>query len=153
KALYFGAVERKNIVSAQRMIYTTTEEARLATTGLPYLPEGVVVPLGGGAPDADPAELASVFVEAVPRPRRWPQLLSLGRLHFKKGLDRIVRILPSVVRRFPDVMLTIAGEGDASFETALRRSLAEQSLEDYVLMTGRLEGAVKWGAYASARMF
>src|SRR5262249_55103451 len=153
KALYFGVVERKNILSAQRMIYTTMEEAQLATNGLPFLPEGVVVPLGGGAPDADPTELAAVFLEAFPRARGRRQLLFLGRLHFKKGLDRIVKILPSVVRRFPDVMLTIAGEGDGRFERALRSSIGEQNLEGHVMMTGRLEGAVKWGAYASAGLF
>jgi glycosyltransferase involved in cell wall biosynthesis len=153
KALYFGALERKNILSADRMIYTTTEEARLATAGLPFLPEGVVVSLGGGAPDTDPRELASAFLELFARARGRRQLLFLGRLHFKKGLDRIVRILPSIVRRYPDVMLTIAGDGDASFERALRSSIAEQNLEDHVLMTGRLDGAVKWGAYASARLF
>jgi hypothetical protein len=47
-----------------------------------------------------------------------------GRLRFKNGLDRIVRIPPPVARCYPDVMLTIVGEGDASFEGALRNSIA-----------------------------
>lgn len=153
KVLYFAAIERKNIQSAERMIYTTTQEARLATAGLPFLPEGVVVPLGGGAPNADPGELAAVFLKAFPRARGRLNLLFLGRLHFKKGLDRIIRILPTVVRQYPDAMLTVAGEGDAKFERALRSSIAEQKLDDHVLITGRLEGAIKWGAYASARLF
>src|SRR5262249_28449750 len=32
KALYFSAIERKNILAARRLIYTTEEEARLAAT-------------------------------------------------------------------------------------------------------------------------
>jgi glycosyltransferase involved in cell wall biosynthesis len=153
KALYFRAFERRNILSAERLIYTTAEEARLATTELPFLPQGVVVPLGGGAPDEGPGRLASAFLEAFPRARDRRQLLFLGRLHFKKGLDRIIKVLPSVVRRFPDVLLTIAGDGDPSFEKALRSEIAARELQNNVMMTGRLDGTLKWGAYASARLF
>jgi glycosyltransferase involved in cell wall biosynthesis len=152
KALYLWAIEGKNISSAQRLIYTSPEEARLAATKISCLPKGVVVPLGADAPDAS-GDLASVFLERFPKARDRRQLLFLGRLEFKKGLDRILRVLPSVVKTFPDVLLTVVGDGSLKFVETLARTISNQALERSVLLTGRLDGALKWGAYASADLF
>ena len=153
KALYLWAIEGRNLLAADRLIYTSPEEARLAATQFLSLPKGVVVPLGGDVPHETSEELASRFFERFPRARSRRQLLFLGRLHFKKGLDRILRVLPSVVRAFPDVVLAIVGDGTPEFETTLKSTITAQKLEDSVMMTGRLEGAAKWGAYASTDLF
>jgi len=153
KAVYLAAFERRNIQAAQRIIYTTDEEVRLAASGSWPLPKGVVIPLGGDAPAAKPDQLASRFFEKFPKARARRRLLFLGRLHFKKGLDRILSILPSVVRACPGVLLTIAGDGTPDFERALRSAVANLRMEDNVMMTGRLEGNAKWEAYAAAELF
>jgi len=153
KALYFWAIERRNIAAAHRLIYTTSEEARLAAHGLSSPPKGVVIPLGGDAPGDNFNELATGFLGRFPKARGRRQLLFLGRLHFKKGLDRILKVLPSVVKAFPDVLLTIVGDGSPEFESLLRSVVKAQGLHNSVMMTGRLDGAAKWGAYASAELF
>ena len=153
KALYLWAIERRNIMSAQRLIYTTAEEARMAGIKSPSVPKGVVIPLGGDAPFENSDELAAEFLQRFTRARNRRQLLFLGRLHFKKGLDRILVVLPSIRRVFPDVLLTVVGDGTAEFETMLKSTIAAQKLEDSVMLTGRLDGAAKWGAYASAELF
>src|SRR5262249_53971192 len=147
KAAYLWAIERRNISAAKRVIFTTAEEARLAATRFLSLPKGVVIPLGGDGPVAA-ASLSSVFLERFPRARGRRQLLFLGRLHVKKGLDRILNVLPSIVRAFPDVLLTVAGDGALEFEAMLKDVIKAQGLENSVMMTGRLDGAAKWGAYA-----
>jgi len=153
KKLYFWALERKNLSAAQRLIYTTPEEARLATTKFSSLPKGVIIPLGGDAPSSNPEDLASGFLESFPKARGRRQVLFLGRLHFKKGLDRILAVLPSIVSTLPDVMLTVVGDGSPGFVRTLEKRIATQNLASNVLMTGRLDGALKWGAYASAELF
>jgi glycosyltransferase involved in cell wall biosynthesis len=153
KELYFWALERKNVSAAQRLIYTTPEEARLATTEFSSLPKGVIIPLGGDAPSRKFRDLASGFFESFPKARGRRQLLFLGRLHFKKGLDRILAVLPSVASTFPDVLLTVVGDGSPGFVRMLEKRISTQNLENNVLMTGRLDGALKWGAYASAELF
>ncbi len=153
KVFYLRAFERRNILAAQRVIYTTAEEERLAATvGLP-LPKGVVIPLGGDAPSGNAEVLASGFLDCFPRARGRRQILFLGRLHFKKGLDRILAVLPAIVKTYPETMLTVVGDGTLAFEVALKSSVASQGLQDHVMLTGRLGGALKWGAYASAEMF
>jgi len=153
KALYLWAIERRNILAAQRLIYTTEEEMRLAAIESPTAPKGVVVPLGGEVPCEDSKELALGFLERFPRARGRRQLLFLGRLHFKKGLDRILMVLPAIAKIFPEVLLTVVGDGTPDFEAALKRTITAQGLENSVMMTGRLDGAEKWGAYASAELF
>jgi glycosyltransferase involved in cell wall biosynthesis len=153
KALYLWAIERRNILAAQRLIYTTEEEMRLAAIKSLSPPKGVVIPLGGDAPCEDAEELASGFLERFPRARGRRQLLFLGRLHFKKGLDRILMVLPAIARVFSDVLLTVVGDGTPEFEAMLKSAITAQKLDDNVMMTGRLEGAAKWGAYASAKLF
>jgi glycosyltransferase involved in cell wall biosynthesis len=154
KAIYLRIIEQKNIFAAERIIYTTSEELRLAKTALASLPAGVVVPLGGDAPSPDlDDKLASTFRERFPESKGRRQLLFLGRLHFKKGIDRILAVMPSVANAFPDAMLTIVGDGDKEFEASLRAEVVAKRLQRTVLITGRLDGAEKWGAYASAELF
>lgn len=153
KGAYFWAVERGNILGAERLIYTTAEEERLAAIKLSSPPKGVVIPLGGDAPYENSDKLASEFLERFPKARGRRQLLFLGRLHHKKGLDRILKVLPSIVEAVPDVLLTVVGDGPPEFEAELRSLIGARDLEKSVLMTGRLDGAAKWGAYASAELF
>jgi glycosyltransferase involved in cell wall biosynthesis len=153
KKLYLWAIECKNLRSAGRIIYTTEEEVRLAASQFCSLPQGVVIPLGGDAPVEDAEALASAFLTRFPRAQGRRQLLFLGRLHFKKGLDRILASLPSIVRGHPEVLLTVAGDGEAAFEESVKREIAARGLENNVMMTGRLDGSAKWGAYACAELF
>jgi glycosyltransferase involved in cell wall biosynthesis len=153
KAFYLWAIERKNILGAECLIYTSFAESKLATKQLVSLPRGVVVPLGGDAPFENSVSLASCFLEKFPKARGRRQLLFLGRLHFKKGLDRILTVLPAIARVYPNVLLTIVGNGTPAFEATLKRTIAAGVLENNVMMTGRLDGVTKWGAYASAEIF
>jgi glycosyltransferase involved in cell wall biosynthesis len=153
KTLYFWAVERANILAAKRLIYTTAEEELLAESGTKALPKGAIVPLGSDAPFESSKELADKFLDQFSKARGRRQLLFLGRLHFKKGLDRILLAMPQIVKTFPNVLLTIVGDGDPEFEAILKSGVADQGLQDSVMMTGRLDGVAKWGAYAAAELF
>jgi len=152
KALHLSVIERRNIFGARRLIFTTAEEARLASVNS-CSQKGVVIPLGGDIPRWNVQELTSNFLDQFPMARGRRQLLFLGRLHFKKGLDRILTALPTIVRVLPDVLLTVVGDGTQEFEAAIRSTIAARGLESSVIMTGRLDGAAKWGAYGSAELF
>lgn len=153
KSIYLRTVERNVISAAARIVYTTDEEANLAEAQLTFLPKRAVVPLGGGAPPDEAVGFTSVFYDRFPLARERRQLLFLGRLHEKKGLDRILAVLPAIVEKFPDALLTVVGEGAPRFEAFLKNSIAAHKLQKHVLMTGHLEGPMKWGAYASAEVF
>lgn len=80
-------------------------------------------------------------------------MLFLGRLHIKKGLDRVLDAWPHIAGNFPDAMLVIAGDGEASYREAVKSLIRSHGIGESVLMTGRLDGSLKWGAYAASSLF
>lgn len=153
KQLYLKAFERRNIECAANIIFTTEEERQLATRLPLGFPPSVVLPLGAEKPPTDRRNLAAHFEAEFPESRNRRCLLFLGRLHPKKGLDRIIRILPAIVAAFPGCLLVIAGEGDSEYKDTLIKTIESMGLRDHTLITGILEGLAKWGAFAKAEVF
>jgi glycosyltransferase involved in cell wall biosynthesis len=61
-------------------------------------------------------------------------LLSVGRLVYQKGHEFLVRAMPRILGRHPQVRAVICGEG--ALRGALRAQIAELRLEDSVFLTG-----------------
>ena len=61
-------------------------------------------------------------------------ILSVSRLVARKGHDRVLRALPSVVRQIPDALYLIAGRGEE--ESRLRALVDELGLEEHVTFAG-----------------
>lgn len=153
KAIYLQFLESRNIARARLMIYTTSEEERLAAlAGLP-LPPGALVPLGARASSASTDDLRSQFLARFPQAEGKRRLLFLGRLHPKKGIDRILNALQAVRRSIPDVLLIVAGDGEAQYTQDIRQLISSLALDDHVLFVGHLDGELKWASFAAAELF
>ena len=153
KSIYLHMFEKQNITRAARIIYTTPEEERLAKlAGLP-LPAGELVPLGASASMASKGQLVARFVAQFPEVAGKRVLLFLGRVHPKKGLDRILRCIHSLRETVPNLLLVVAGDGDPGYVGELRRTVGELSLDGNVLFAGRLDGDLKWASFATAELF
>jgi len=153
KSVYLKFFEGPNMAGAQRMIYTTSEEERLATLAALHLPRGAIVPLGARASSNPISDLRRQFLEQYPQAEGKRRLLFLGRLHHKKGLDRILNCLQRVRQTIPDVLLIIAGTGDPKYQEHIRQSIRALSLDDHVMFTGHLDGERKWAAFAVSELF
>jgi glycosyltransferase involved in cell wall biosynthesis len=80
------------------------------------------------------------------------QLLFLGRVHPKKGVDVLLRAWQVVERRFLDWDLLIAGPDNGGYLTAMQ-ALAAQLRLDRVVFCGGLFGEEKLHAYRMASLF
>jgi len=69
-----------------------------------------------------------------PLPTRSPRVLCLGRLDSQKGFDLAVEAWPSIVARFPQARLTIAGDGPE--RSALERRITELNLTQTIKLIG-----------------
>jgi glycogen(starch) synthase len=69
-----------------------------------------------------------------PLPIRAPRMLCLGRLVFEKGFDSALTAFASIVERFPQVRLVIAGDGPA--RTSLAQQAAKLGLTNVVDFVG-----------------
>lgn len=153
KSMYMQTFERHNVARADRMIYTTPEEERLANLAGLRLPIGQLVPLGASASSASKSVLRAQFLASFPQAAGKRILLFLGRLHFKKGLDRILSCVHSLRPVIPNLLLLIAGDGEAGYTKDLRQAVSDLALDDHVLFAGRLDGDMKWASFAAAELF
>ena len=70
----------------------------------------------------------------APLPTETPRILCLGRLHVQKGFDLALSALAAIIARFPQVRLTVAGDGPE--RPALERQAAELNLTSVVDFVG-----------------
>jgi glycosyltransferase involved in cell wall biosynthesis len=139
KRLWIRLVERRTLARAAALHATSDlEAAEAAKLGLP-LPPAYVVPNGV---DVEPwdgtreAELAPAVRAAL---ARRPLLLFLGRVSWKKGLDRLLLALAQL----PGATLAIAGNDEEGYRTRLDRLAAEARVADRVVHLGPVHGADK----------
>ena len=136
KRAWLAAVERRNFVEAAGIHFTSDVEERDAKrTGVP-LPSPFIVPNG---------------IDLEPRPdvpREDNTLLFLGRINWKKGLDRAIELLPHVSAR-----LIIAGNDEENLTPRLQELAEKLGVADRVEFRGPVYGAAKWELMARASLF
>jgi glycosyltransferase involved in cell wall biosynthesis len=152
KALLWRLGVEQMLKSASRIHYTTAEEEKLAEPLC--VAAGVVIPMGVEeffflAPSA--VRLASLF----PGLGEQPYLLTLSRLHPKKGLEVLMESFLTVTADAPlnNWRLVIAGAGDRRYMGKLRAIAAESRGGDRVLFPGWLDGNERVAAVQGASLF
>lgn len=129
KQAWMWLFERRTVERAAALHVTSELERReLAAIGwhLPAtwtVPNGIDLPGAAAAAGRDPAHI-----------------LFLGRISWKKGLDRLIRAMALV----PEARLTIAGNDDEDLTPALERLAAEVGVQSRVSFVGRVDGDAKW---------
>jgi glycosyltransferase involved in cell wall biosynthesis len=144
--IYF--IERRNLAQAARIHLTSTEERRaLLDLGLALAPTSVI-PNGVEAPVPFSPDDVSVDVRALLA--QGFDILSFGRISWKKGLDRLIR----AVAELPHGTALIAGNDDEGFVEKLRSLVAQAGVGDRVQFLPRqISGADKEALFAAARIF
>jgi glycosyltransferase involved in cell wall biosynthesis len=154
KSLYWRLLLSRILHDANAVLFTCEEEKRLARESFQgYAVREMVVPFGTFPPRTDLGAASSEFLH------RWPQLrgkrlaLSMGRLDAKKGVDLLLRAFAETLGRDASWRLVVAGPGHAEQQARLVYLAHTLKISSSVLWTGMLEGALKWGALATAELF
>lgn len=137
KTAWIALFERKTLAGAAAIHVTSeAERAGVASLRLP-VSRCCVVPNGVDAPP---------MIERMAPAQ--PFILALGRVSWKKGLDRLIRAMAHV----GDGVLVIAGNDEEELTPRLQ-SLAESlGLSSRVHFSGPVNGADKWRLLAQARI-
>lgn len=135
KTVWLRLIERRGLKHAAAIHFTSSLEWEDAKrTGVP-LPSPFVVPNG---------------IELIPRPdvtRDENTLLFLGRVTWKKGLERTIEGLPAGAR------LLIAGNDEENLTSSLRELALQAGVVDRVEFLGPVYGEEKDKLLASASLF
>ena len=137
KTLWLRFAERRGFTHASAIHFTSQLEWDEASRiGLP-LPSPFVVPNG---------------IDLQPRPniaRDERTLVFLGRVNWKKGLDRVIEILPGL----PDTRFVIAGNDEENLTPHLRELATQLGVADRVDLVGPVYGDAKNELLARATLF
>ncbi|WP_368312054.1 glycosyltransferase [Luteibacter sp. CQ10] len=123
---------------------TVVSRAMVAATA--YLRNGkdpVVAPMG--------VDLTERFTPSSATPRDPDQLLYVGRLVEKKGVDMLLQAMPKILMRRPGARLAIVGHGP--LEVALRQLAKNLSIEDSVDFVGPVPSSALPDFYRRASVF
>lgn len=148
KKMWIRLIERRNLTYAARIHLTSEKERRaLAELGLMLAPTAVI-PNGTDLPvHFSPAEVSADVQAAI---GKGFNILSFGRINWKKGLDRLIRSLPEI----RGATALIAGHDEDGLAVTLRAIAEECGVADRVLFLPRqIRGADKEALFGAAQLF
>lgn len=80
-----------------------------------------------------------------------PVVLTVGRLQKRKGHDMLIRALPAVRRRVPDVLYAIVGDGEE--RAALEKLVHKQKVDRHVQFLGEVDDVGLIRCYQQCDLF
>ena len=154
KWLYWRFAEYRVLRDADRVLFTTAEEERLAGQSFSLHPwTGAVIPFGASPPPAAETALRRAFADAHPDLAGKRFLLFLGRIHRKKGCDLLIQSFVTHAAADPGLHLVMAGPDQQGWQPELQALVTQAGLTDRVHWPGMLHGNVKWGALYASEAF
>jgi glycosyltransferase involved in cell wall biosynthesis len=154
KWVYWALAEYRVLRDAYRVLFTTTEEARLAEQSFwLHRWNGFVVPYGASRPPKDGDTLREAFLAAHPEMRGKRFMLYLGRIHRKKGCDMLIKAFVKLAATDPELHLVMAGPDQQGWSAELKAMVSAAGLSERVHWPGMLNGDVKWGSFFASEVF
>ena len=144
KSALIGFVEKRNLEGAAAVHVTSRREAQEAAAfgfslrRVYEIPNGVDVDTSAGV--ASPAVARAI--------EQGPYVLFLGRVNWKKGLDRLIEAMVHA----PGVRLIVAGNDEESYQPAIEALAVRHAIQDRVTFTGPVHGADKAALLDRARV-
>lgn len=145
KGLWIAAIERHNLERAAAIHVTSAREAAEAAAFGLTLPMMREIANGFTLDDAA-GQPVSPAIDAIVRGE--PYVLFLGRINWKKGLDRLIGALS----RVPAIRLVIAGNDEENYRAVLDGIAARCGVTPRIAFTGGVHGADKAALLTNATM-
>lgn len=150
KRVFLALRVRRAMNGAARIHYQSDVERDLAgAVGL--APSPIVESPGLDLSEFRPMPPRGQFRDRYPSIGDRPLVLFLGRLHYKKGPDLLIRAFARA--RLGDAVLAMVGPVDDAYRATLDGVVKECSLDDHVQFTGMLAGQDRVAALQDADLF
>ena len=141
KRSWIRLIERKNLMEASSIHFTSSAERSEAGQVLGSSLDGFVLENG-----TDVSDHASMQQDRVPPTDGY--VLFIGRINWKKGLDRLISSLVEM----PEVRLIIAGNDEEGYREKLNAIASKAKVVGQIEYSGFVSGAAKTELIQGARM-
>lgn len=101
--------------------------------------------------EATPEELDTAALDEQYELKGKRVVLTVGRLVQRKGVDRTIEAIASLVETYPDLVYAVVGDGP--YRVELERLATHHGILDNILFTGRVETAELKQWYARCELF
>jgi glycosyltransferase involved in cell wall biosynthesis len=152
KRVYYRLLEEPALNRASAIHLLTPSEAK-GVEPLDLQRPLVVVPNGIHRQDVETLPNQNLFFQQFPDTQNKRNLLFLGRIDPKKGLDLLAAAFSQVRVQFPQTHLIIAGPDNIGFLPTVRDYFLKAGCLDAVTFTGLLTGNLKYAALAAAEVY
>jgi glycosyltransferase involved in cell wall biosynthesis len=143
KLVWTRLIERQTLASGSAIHVTAEKELDELRRFDFNLPVVWVVPNGVDGPDVYSLQ----NVDDLPGAEQFA--LFLGRINWKKGLDRLIKAWKDV----PDVTLLIAGNDEESYQRELEHLATKTGVAERIRFVGMVQGDSKWCLFRDAELF
>lgn len=133
----------KQLIYSQNVIMISQYTARLAEAiGIRPKRMSILHPAGDGALEA----VESQFLRERYGLQGKRVLLTMGTISARKGQDKVLRALPEIIQKYPDIHYLMAGRDSGIFAPLVK----ELGLEAYVTFTGSFDSGEKAAFFSLA---
>lgn len=153
KRAYLEVFERRALVGASRVLFTTGRERDLAVQTFGEIPNAAVATLGADCLPQEKAVLREQFFAEHPDLRGKKLLLFLGRIHPKKRPELLANLIKAIQPEFPNAMMLFAGTGEPQHVAQVAKLIEALNIGDKVRFLGHVRGNTKASLLAAADLF
>ncbi len=154
KWMYWPWAEYRVLRDAQAVLFTSEEERVLARQSFwLYRCNEIVVNYGTAKPSGNPELELNQFFSRYPELRNKKLVLTMGRIHPKKGYDLLIEAFAKVLGPHSQWHLVIAGPDQVGWQKKLNHRAEQLGVASRITWTGMISGSLKWGAYRAAEIF
>lgn len=152
KRLYYSFFEKAALQNASFLHMLSSSEVQRIEPLKLKVPT-IVLPNGIYQQDFEVLPSVEIFFREFPHTRNKTNILFLGRIDPKKGLDLLAPAFAIVHHQLPNTHLIIAGQDNIGFLPTAKDYFDKAHCLDAVTFTGMLTGEVKHSAFAVADLY
>jgi len=154
KVIYWHLIQYKILRDAKSVLYTSTEEKRLAKKSFyPFKINEKVIGYGIKGDLYKANNKDNLFFKKFPETRNKRIILFFGRVHEKKGLDILIKCFVKIFLKHANFHLVIAGPYNNKDFIELNNLAVNTRAKQSITWTGPLYNKLKWDAYKSSEIF
>jgi glycosyltransferase involved in cell wall biosynthesis len=145
--------QKRLLIKSDLIHIFNNEEEKDLESYLGFKPRNIIkIPNGIRLEDYNDQREKGAFISQFPILQNKKVILFMSRLNVKKGLDLLLPAFQKYNRQFQDSILVLAGPDDG-YENTARQFIADNQMENEILLPGMLTGELKKAALRDADVF